>query len=66
MLNIFKPKDAPISDDSLTHAMLAELQQHTAELHYQNQELRRSIVRLETKLHKIAIALGVGDAVARS
>ena len=45
---------------------MQQLEQHLIHLGYQNEELRRTLTRMETKISKLGIALGCADAVTRS
>ena len=67
MFNFTKPKTQP---DGITPPEWAErmqqLEQHLIHLGYQNEELRRTLTRMETKISKLGIALGCADAVTRN
>jgi len=44
---------------------LDQISQQLMELSYQNTDLKRTLVRLETKVSRLGIALGHADAVSR-
>lgn len=61
----FKPKtSAPTVPDEYIDRLDA-IHQHLQELAYQNSEIKRTMTRIETKLSRLAIAAGYGDAITR-
>ncbi len=67
--NYLRPKGQPEYKTSESQAPQGVTNEQLAhmigELAYQNSELRRTVVRIETKLTRMGIALGVGDTTAR-
>lgn len=67
MFDFIKPKTQPevhLPDDWIER--LDNIAKQLVLLEHQNNELRRTLVRVETKMSKMAIALGCGSAVTRN